>query len=566
MERLPSLLSRPFDLAHAGEFLTFAAAGLLATLLALAPLLLLARFAMPGKTRWPALHLVFLASPTADALSRGGSHHGGAAWPWILLAVATGGAILYSRAARLQTTLRGLGRWSTRLSALVLVSGLVAALLPAKGRVRTFTTARAEQPNVLLISIDSLRRDHLHCYGYPRATSPNLDRLASQGMRFETVAAPTTWTLPSHLTLLTALPPERHGVVRDGLALAQGVRSLAQLFGEGGYATAGFVAGPYLDAGYGFARGFDLYDDYSVARATMREAHRVVTSPGSYRITSRWLDRWDREGRRRPFFVFLHLWDVHADYNPPEPYASMFRPDRAPASEGAPSAVSESVELGAMIARYDGEIAFTDYYLGRVFEQLRAMGEWDRTVVVVTADHGEEFREHGQLGHHKNLYDETLLVPLLIRYPPRVPAAAVHPSLVRLMDIAPTLLTLAGLARPPDFGLPEARDLSPYFDPKEQPRPRVAFADLDGELGAIRTDGEKLIACDGEGTSRECYDLSLDPGETRNLSGSDPVRSAALAESLDSWRRAMRGGADPGRVSPGIEQRELLRSLGYTRE
>jgi arylsulfatase A-like enzyme len=435
------------------------------------------------------------------------------------------------------------------------------------------------RPNILLISIDSLRRDHLSCYGYLRQTTPAIDALAREGVRFETVASPTTWTLPAHLTLLTSLPPEVHGVINDSLRLGPDAVSVAQVLWRQGYATAGFVSGPYLQADYGFFRGFDHYDDYTVAQPTHEESHRGITSPGLFHLVSRWLQAWDDRGQPRPFFIFLHMWDVHYDYTPPPPYDALYDPDYAGTvtadnyEEGNEvHAGMEARDLQHVVALYDGEIRFTDEYVGRILEQLNWLGILDRTIVVVTSDHGDEFFEHGNKGHRKALYDETLLVPLVIRYPPSIPAGSVVRHQVRLMDVAPTILHLAGVAPLPDFGslgrqLPQAeRDLTPLIQDQtgENGMPVAAYGDLHGEQFSIRTESAKFIHRAGKRETYELYNLVKDPGEQENLVDSDPALASALSRQLDDRRvfwAARSGHALQLELSE--EQKERLRSLGY---
>ncbi|MDX2166287.1 MAG: sulfatase [Deltaproteobacteria bacterium] len=437
-------------------------------------------------------------------------------------------------------------------------------------------------PNVLLVSIDSLRADHVHSYGYGRQTTPTLDALAAEGARFATVVSPTSWTLPAHLTLLTALPPERHGVVADGQRLTDDALFLSEVLWRDGYTTAGFVAAPYLDAAFGFAQGFDHYDDHSLAKRSFDASHHGVTGPRTAALFADWLRDWRAGGARRPFFAFVHLWDVHYDYAPPPPYDRLFDPDyqgHVTADDyeqsDAVHAGMDARDLAHVVALYDGEIRFTDDTLARLLATLHDAGVLDDTIVVVTADHGEEFFEHGRKGHKQQLYDESLLVPLVIRYPARVPAGTVVPEQVRLMDVAPTILSLAGLGVPPDFGAPAARiadaaqDLSAWINAPagQRPAPLPAFADLVGDapvpLAAVRSGGSKLIrARDGSGAP-ELYDLRADPGEHANLA--DPARAAVLEEELSGWRQAWSGAPLSESVAINGGLRERLRALGYVR-
>jgi len=430
-------------------------------------------------------------------------------------------------------------------------------------------------PNVLLISIDSLRRDHVHCYGYPRQTSPTIDKAAREGVRFETAVSPTSWTLPAHLTLLTSLPPEQHGVIEIDKRLGDDTTSLAQVLWRVGYATAGFVSGPLMHAEYGFARGFDHYDDYTVARSSHWASHQGVTSPRLVQLVRDWLEAWHAQGRSRPFFVFLHMWDVHYDYTPPPPYDTMFDPDY----RGTISVENyrrntqihkhmDPRDLEHVIALYDGEIRFTDLHIGRLLDFLTGLGVLDDTITVITADHGDEFFEHGNKGHRRALYDETIVVPLVIRFPKKVPAGKVVRRQVRLADVAPTVLALAGLDPPADYGTakpkgPHAeRDLTPFLGADAaDPFPElVAFGDLHGTLASIRTDAFKLIAND---TGFELYDLAADPGERRDLAGRSAVEKT-LAHALAQWRQEARQEMRQAqRTELSWSQKERLRSLGY---
>lgn len=309
--------------------------------------------------------------------------------------------------------LQGSFFWGAAVLSFALIAGVATVALKEQPAVPT----SGALPNILLVSIDTLRADHLHCYGYSRQTSPTIDRLAAEGVLFETVAAPTSWTLPSHVTLLTALAPEQHGVVHHWARLGPESLTLAEVLRAAGYSTAGFVSAPYLGASYGFSQGFDLFDD---AIATSGSAARwydsIITSPRLYQRVGDWLTRWDDEGRERPFFVFLHMWDVHIDYIPPPPYDRLFDPDYRGTITGENLFHSERIhkdmdplDLRHIVSLYDGEIRYTDHYLGKILQVLERLDGLDNTLVVVTSDHGEEFFEHGRIEHKNALYDEQHL-------------------------------------------------------------------------------------------------------------------------------------------------------------
>lgn len=315
--------------------------------------------------------------------------------------------------------------------------------------------------NVVLISIDSLRYDHVGCYGYPKPTTPAIDALAARGARFATAHSTTSWTLPSHMALMTGMPNDMHGVIVDFAPLDPKRRLLAEEFQRAGYDTAGAYGGLYLDSQFGFDRGFRTYVNCGVsltrtnAAQAEHESHRIITAPKTTAVAEEFLQSRDAS---KPFFLFLHHWDVHFDYMAPKEYVARF-------TEGyrgkldvsnfftnpaiAPDMTAE--DLAYVKGCYDAEIRFVDDHLKRLFAKLDALGLTDDTFVVVTADHGEEFFEHGNKGHRVNLHEETLRIPLVIAGPGIAPR--VIENGVRLIDLMPTLLDLCGLpAEPECFG------------------------------------------------------------------------------------------------------------------
>jgi arylsulfatase len=420
------------------------------------------------------------------------------------------------------------------------------------------------------VSIDSLRHDHLGCYGYARDTSPHIDQLAAEGVRFTNALSPTSWTLPAHMTLLTGLPPERHGVNVDGRRLQKEVLTFAEVLREAGWATAGFVSGPYLHSSYGFAQGFGRYDDATFVSPDVL-SHRAVTSPGLVQLVIGWLREWRRAEASAPFFVFLHMWDVHYDFIPPAPFDEMFDPDY----EGDVTADlfsrsrdihpgMERRDLDHVIALYDGEIRYTDFHLGELLDHLAEQGLLDATIVLVTADHGEEFFEHGEKGHGRNLYGETVRVPLVARWPAKISPGGVVDQLVTLEDVPRTLLSLLGIPAAPELAR-WGRDLSPLLDgPAGSVPRRAAFGDLHGQLAYLRTDSHKFISTLVGQRREELYDLRSDPAERRNLLEARPGLGGEFRAELWSWRGGsahVDGFAEPAPLPPELELQ--LRALGY---
>lgn len=307
--------------------------------------------------------------------------------------------------------------------------------------------------NVVLISIDSLRYDHVGCYGYPRPTTRALDALASHGARFETAHSTTTWTLPAHVALMTGLADDLHGVVVDYAPLDPNRTLLAEEFQRAGYETAGFYGGVYLDKAFGFDRGFRTYENCGVDVPRGREAqadhesHGVQTAPKTEAAAERFLAQRPAD---KPFFLFLHHWDVHFDYIAPKEYVDRFANGYRGTLDVSNFWTNDAIHAGMapedlqyVKACYDAQIAFVDDHLARLFAKLDELGLRETTYIIVTADHGEEFFDHGNKGHRLNLHEETLRIPLVVAGPGIAPRVITNPA--RLIDVMPTLLDLCDL-------------------------------------------------------------------------------------------------------------------------
>jgi arylsulfatase A-like enzyme len=333
-------------------------------------------------------------------------------------------------------------------------------------------------PNVLFISVDTLRADHLGVYGYERATSPNLDTLAREGVYFERAYAPSQWCLPSHASMMTGLDALAHGVRGPRDSLHDRHTTLAETLRSNGYRTAAFIAGSahgFVGAERGFDRGFDKYHHFphygrwrtAFLSGALDHAYNkfVRRGLGGAELQLDRVLRWVSGHQDRPFFLFVHLLDVHAQNHrlrneAPEPFRDMFCPDYAGDYDGCTASgrcagrIDKPIRLGLeppptaselerIICLYDGSIAYADSELGRFFSGLDDLGLYDRTVIAVTADHGEEFMEHGVLGHAQ-LYNATLHVPLILRAP-NLPAGRAVKERARVIDVPSTLIELVGL-------------------------------------------------------------------------------------------------------------------------
>ena len=300
-------------------------------------------------------------------------------------------------------------------------AGVMAAAIVVLAAAAWFWLHRPAPPNVIAITIDTLRADHLGSYGDRDAVTPTLDALAGRGVRFADAVAHAPLTLPSHASLFTGLTPARHGIRNNPeFALGESIPTLAERFRAAGYDTAAFVSGFPLSRRFGLGRGFDLYDDQfprgdvgSAAPYTERRADATTTAARA------WLGRGTSQDRK-PYFLWVHLFDPHRPYDPPQPFRDRFREKP-----------------------YDGEIAFVDAEIGKL---LTAVGdpEGNRTIIAVTADYGEGLDEHGEPTHGLFIYNSTIRVPLILAGP-GVPRSQTIETLVRLIDVTPTLLDLAHL-------------------------------------------------------------------------------------------------------------------------
>jgi arylsulfatase A-like enzyme len=434
-------------------------------------------------------------------------------------------------------------------------------------------SAPARGYNVVLISIDSLRADHLGTYGYRRATSPAIDRLGSGGAVFTQCRSTTSWTLPAHMSLLTGRSLLGHGVVGDDRRLGPGVPTLAQAFHGAGYATGAVVSAPYVHSRFGFAAGFDDYDDTSISFATNEDSYKTVTAPQLNAAAEKWLTAH----AGRPFFLFLHYWDVHYDYAPGPPYDTMFDPDYRGEVSGDNFYFNPRVnarmsprDLEHVLALYDGEIRLVDDHVAKLRAVLERLGIAGKTIVVLTADHGDEFFEHGNKGHHRTLYDEVLHVPLVMYVPGTSMSGARVAAEASIVDVMPTLLGLTGIA-PPE-GLEGADFTRVLFEGAAAPE-RPVFSEL-YRKGSLNVQVAAVAAAHKvihhfNARRMETYDLAADAAEHERLAN-DRGPGAAIAAGMRDWLDERWHELEGREERYGVETLEMdaktaetLRSLGY---
>jgi len=467
-------------------------------------------------------------------------------------------------------------------------------LSPLSGTPRYPTLAPRPEgpgPNVVLVTVDTLRADHLGCYGYPRPTSPFLDSLAREGTVFQDATAAASWTKPATGTILTGLYPSRHGALYHGslLSLPEGKQTLAEAFRNRGYVTAGFVANPNLKKVFAFDRGFDVYFDSpvedTVTLACIRGTWFGQMLMELLRHQFNWnyenditrmnqeVLAWLEKNSSQRFFLYAHYIDPHIPYDPPAHYREEFEQDHG-------AVLFNDRKRAVGIDLYDGEIRYTDDGLKELVETLQRLGVWKDTVFVLTSDHGEEFFEHGALGHGFSLFQEVVHVPLVMRGP-GVPEGVRVQEPVQILDLAATLLSLTGEATP-DFGDGHSfhdRLVDPAAPPAELLYMESEFGQDDHDhrqfvFNGLRKGSWKLVLTEKnlfyppDRYGREAlYDLARDPEERRNLFHEEAHQ--ALVEGMLGRLRTHaqflqdEGFRDlpPATLTPDVEAN--LRALGY---
>ncbi|MFT5049429.1 MAG: arylsulfatase A-like enzyme [Chlamydiales bacterium] len=504
---------------------------------------------------------------------------------------------------------------------------LCAALLVSIGPACSPRPDLSAPPNILLVSIDTLRADHLPIYGYERPTAPRLSRLAETGVVFENATAASSWTLPSHLSMLTGLSVSAHGICDDRLWTRQDSEGqpipaplrgtfVSERLRDAGYRCAGFYSWKYLDDQFGFGPGFETWErlghtfyshpvvapeferlrkagDQDGMRALAKRYPELFddSAPSSPEVIERtldWLRQHETGASDVPFFLFVHLFDVHDPYVPPEPFRDLFDPEydgpitgrRITAPDSPMRGDMDARDLEHLIALYDGEIAWVDSEIGRLLDGLEQLDLDRSTLTVITSDHGEEFFEHGHKTHRRQVHRESVHVPMILNWPGVLPRSVRVPHPVGLIDIAPTLCSAAGLdsttgmegtdllrlamGEQPDGDLTRVSELL-VFDPRTGPAPEQHLGLAFGSEYALR-----VIEPDGQ-VQWTAFDLAQEPlgrGPGRQLDAEGPeVRG--LEQRVERLRKHLThlrvGLAERGEELPPLTEDDLrqLAAMGY---
>jgi choline-sulfatase len=399
--------------------------------------------------------------------------------------------------------------------------------------------AKLQPRNLLLVTIDTLRADHVGCYGYANIQTPTLDALAQRGVLFENAVTTTPLTPPSHASMFTGLYPYQHGVRNTGgFVLQSSSVTLAEMLQQQGWDTAAFVGASVLKKVVGLDQGFTLYDD-EMPNPDAQQLREYPERPAGA-VVDRAIHWLDTRSTDKPFFLWVHVFDPHIPYEPPAPYDKQYA--KQP---------------------YDGEIAYADHELGRLFETVSKKAPADNTLIAVLADHGESLADHGEYTHGVFLYDATVHIPFLLAGP-GVPAKLRVKQQVRTIDLLPTLLALLGGAAPPNV---EGTSLTPTFAGGEAPTEpsyhETLFPKMNmgwAELRAMRTNRWKYI----HAPKKELYDLVADPGETTNIIEQHKDEAARLEQQLQ--QTALKGENGKEKVEAKmVDEKTMnqLKSLGY---
>ncbi|UCC38417.1 MAG: sulfatase [Candidatus Aminicenantes bacterium] len=418
-----------------------------------------------------------------------------------------------------------------------------------------------EKPNIIFISIDTLRADRLACYGYEKIKTPNIDFIAKRGVLFTQAICQVPVTLPSHASMFTGLNPTSHNVRENGtFRLDNSERTLAEILKESGYNTAAFIGGFPLDSRFGLDKGFDFYDDDLSDRKDQEtiqgkiswQGHKVSTFERKAISVVESAIKWLSSNKESSCFLFIHLFDPHASYSPPAPFKKLYAHQP-----------------------YDGEVAYVDYCLGKFFKKLEKWKILKDALIIITSDHGESLGEHNYWGHGKKLFEPSLRIPLIISFPSKMLQPKAVNGLVRSIDIMPTILELLDQEKVTEI---QGVSLLPLMSDEEEKKlnlasygetffPRLRFGEE--ELRSYRTERWKYIRLikDNKTVREKLFDLQNDPEEIQDCAKKEEKKTQEFASLLARVIENDRKLAVNKNTFFAMDEetRRKLKSLGYIR-
>jgi arylsulfatase A-like enzyme len=410
---------------------------------------------------------------------------------------------------------------------------------------------RPKGPNIIIVVSDALRKDHLGCYGYKKNTSPNIDLFAEEATLFSYAFAQSPSTKPSITSLFTSLYPCQHNVIDNENILPLSLLTLAEVLSQSRYITAGFTENLRISGKFKFSQGFNTWVFKNARKKELKERNYIDEH----------ILAWLEKNHKKPFFLYIHFLDPHAPYLPPPPYSNMFDPDYKGNSGGTNS------KLEHLMALYDGEIRFIDSRFSLIIKKIKELGILENSVLFFTSDHGEEFRERGNLHHSSSVNGEQINIPLLIRYPELFKKMS-EKKLVQHIDIFPTVLDILHIKHPSiplEGSSILARNNRSITQKKGQKTIISEHSRKDKGLGLQKCiiRGEWKLIHNIRLDSFILFNIYEDPAETTDLAEEKPEAARQLKALLLSWEQRLKGIVDPKSIRLEKKTKEELKSLGY---
>lgn len=456
-----------------------------------------------------------------------------------------------------------------------------------------------KKPNIIFIFIDAARADHFSCYGHKNKTTPQIDRIAREGVVYENAISPAGWTLPAVTSMFTGTHVSRHGVNNENHVLTEDLPLMPEILKRAGYETVGFCTNDWISDATGLTRGFSEFHDYQYSRF-IHKAKRFINSliikgkdSWGYAINKdikKWMKNYSYQ---KPFFMFVHYNELHLPYQLPKPFNTRFLPTGMSYEEaskvnqdpkayyaGAVEMSQQDFEISKNL--YDCALGCIDHRIGEVYEYLKNLGQLDDTLIIITSDHGESLGEHQHFDHYYVLYEALLKIPLILRYPKSFPAGTRYQELVQTLDFLPTFKEMLGL-HDPELDVMQGYPLPPFLDgtaPREftiserykdlkglkKSYPQLDLShlkkwELDRKV-AIRTKKYKLIS--SSDYESELFDLENDPAENSCIIKEKPAVAEDLLSKYEKWRQTFTAASGEKKEADFDDAvRKRLESLGY---